>query len=135
MPYSNPDAQREFQRRWCATRRQQALTAFGSRCSECESSDRLEFHHGDRSVKLSRRIRSWKWERILAELSKCVLLCKHCHAELTSPILVAKALAQPRNGAEDFVSASTVAACPIPRIPPGSAQPHTGAVEEVSNPA
>ena len=64
-----------------------ALAYKGACCSSCGYSTyvgALHFHHLDPSQKdlhLSRDILEYPWERIQAELDKCILLCGVCHAE------------------------------------------------------
>lgn len=54
-------------------------------CIECGHSDYrvLDFHHldpGKKTVGVSRAVvQRWSAERILAEISKCVVLCANCH--------------------------------------------------------
>jgi transposase len=42
----------------------------------------LDFHHpkNDKDSNWT-KMKSWKFERIVSELDKCVLLCRNCHAE------------------------------------------------------
>lgn len=65
-----------------------AIEYGGSKCSLCgykRSKRALVFHHRDPSKKdfgLSVRGLTRSWEKMLAELKKCVLLCANCHAEV-----------------------------------------------------
>lgn len=79
MPYSDPEAQRRYQREYVARRRREYVLSFGGICSRCKSTDRLQFHHVNPEEKISHRIWSWSDSRIVTELEKCVLLCHECH--------------------------------------------------------
>lgn len=53
-------------------------------CVDCGNSDVrvLEFHHhnDDKSFTIARKIRSQcRWETILLEINKCIVLCANCH--------------------------------------------------------
>lgn len=77
MPYKNRAAQREYQRRWVARRRD---IFFGPRkCAWCSSRERLELHHLDASKKENHAIWSWGEKRREAEIAKCIVLCRPCH--------------------------------------------------------
>lgn len=42
----------------------------------------LDFHHdGDKDPNWA-KMRNWSFERRIAELDKCILVCKNCHCEL-----------------------------------------------------
>lgn len=77
MPYSDPEAKREYQRRWMAERRAKYLA--GLVCVDCGSSDRPELDHRDPAQKVSHRIWSWRHDRILHEMAKCDVRCADCH--------------------------------------------------------
>ncbi|MGL4998015.1 MAG: hypothetical protein ACRC5T_03425 [Cetobacterium sp.] len=67
-------------------RREAILELSGNCCSICSSTENLEFNHVDRSTKLfvlSGKGLDKSWEKILAELDKCELLCRDCHLEKT----------------------------------------------------
>lgn len=91
MPYKDKEAQREYQRKWCAARRSEAVAALGGKCAKCGSTDDLELAHKERGTKTvlyagTRQAVNWSWkpERIAAELPKCKLLCVRCHTEETA---------------------------------------------------
>lgn len=53
-------------------------------CGYCKYSGALVFHHIDPSQKdfgIAQN-RSRRWERVVIELDKCVLLCGNCHQEV-----------------------------------------------------
>ena len=60
----------------------------GGRCSRCgydKCVEALEFHHLDSSRKdfgISEKGYTRSWERVRAELEKCILVCANCHREL-----------------------------------------------------
>ncbi|NGX08832.1 hypothetical protein UI24_16625 [Mycobacteroides franklinii] len=51
----------------------------GKVCVKCGSSSDLELDHIDPRLKISNSIWTWSWERILAEVAKCQVLCEGCH--------------------------------------------------------
>lgn len=73
--------------------KEMALEYKGGKCIACgydRCASALDFHHIDASgkefgVSLDGLTRSW--ERIKAELDKCVLLCANCHREIHAGIL------------------------------------------------
>lgn len=56
-------------------------------CAKCQEKDIkcLDFHHiGDKKGNIADAIKnSWSKERILEEISKCILLCCNCHRKET----------------------------------------------------
>lgn len=56
-----------------------------SRCTETHISC-LDFHHTDPNIKFGNvselPAKGWSWERIQAEINKCVILCSNCHRKL-----------------------------------------------------
>lgn len=81
VPYKDPERQREYQRRWMSERRAKYFE--GKTCAVCGTSENLELDHVDPHLKISHRIWSWKWDRILEETSKCQILCQKHHQEKT----------------------------------------------------
>ena len=68
------------------------IKRLGSECVKCGYSKNysaLEFHHKRPKEKLFqldlRSLSNRKWERVLAEARKCILVCSNCHAELHHP--------------------------------------------------
>jgi len=62
----------------------------GGQCFTCgykKNYAALDFHHKDESQKSWSwtKLRLRKWEDVVTELEKCVLLCKNCHYELHNP--------------------------------------------------
>jgi hypothetical protein len=55
-----------------------------ARCGYSESGYALDFHHRDPSTKdfAIGRVLGVSWERIWAEVEKCDVLCRNCHAVL-----------------------------------------------------
>lgn len=87
MGYTDKDRQREYQRVWRASRRSLWFKENGP-CKKCESEENLELHHLDKSQKEDHKVWSWSNERRLAELAKCIVLCRDCHNKAHSNGLV-----------------------------------------------
>lgn len=56
----------------------------GQPCEDCKQEFPfyvMEYHHvrGKKFMAVGRMIGKYAWERILAEIEKCVLLCANCH--------------------------------------------------------
>ncbi len=68
--------------------RQMAVDYKGGCCQICGYSkclEALEFHHTDPTQKdfnISAKGHSRSWERVKAEIDKCILVCANCHREL-----------------------------------------------------
>jgi hypothetical protein len=68
--------------------RMMALEHKGGRCEICGYSrcpEALEFHHlekGGKDFGLSDKGYTRSWDKIQAEINKCVLLCSNCHREI-----------------------------------------------------
>jgi hypothetical protein len=66
----------------------------GGECQICGYSRclvALDFHHIDESTKefeLSQRDLTRKWEKIVEEAKKCLLVCANCHREIHAGIVV-----------------------------------------------
>lgn len=86
MPYKNKqDLYANQVQRWIKIKKK-AIEYKGGCCQHCGYDSfygALEFHHKDRSQKdvnwTKLRLRSW--DKIVAELNKCILLCSNCHRE------------------------------------------------------
>lgn len=65
----------------------------GGKCQTCgykKYQGALELHHVDKSRKsfgIGDKGYTRSWERVKAELDKCVLLCANCHREVGAGIL------------------------------------------------
>ncbi|BAU46751.1 putative HNH endonuclease 2 [Sulfurifustis variabilis] len=64
----------------------------GARCARCGYKDNyaaLQLHHPDPSAKDFqldlRTLSNRRWQAVVAEAEKCVLLCANCHAEAHNP--------------------------------------------------
>ena len=67
--------------------KQKAVEFFGGKCQICGYNKclaALTFHHVDSESKLwnMSRIFYYKWETVLTELEKCILICANCHNEI-----------------------------------------------------
>lgn len=68
--------------------KQMALEYKGGQCEGCgynRTATALQFHHLDPTQKefaLAKNGHTRSWDRVKAELDKCVLLCANCHAEV-----------------------------------------------------
>lgn len=87
MPYKNYNPKmNEYMKARYHRRRNDAIEHLGGKCASCGSIDSLEFDHIDperKSFSLGKAFSGWKWERVLAELDKCQLLCHTCHKAKT----------------------------------------------------
>ncbi|MBI2406252.1 MAG: HNH endonuclease [Candidatus Harrisonbacteria bacterium] len=66
---------------------------FGGKCMVCgykKYIGAMDFHHvnpANKSFALSVKGLCYSWDTILKEASKCVLLCKNCHAEVENGLI------------------------------------------------
>lgn len=73
--------------------REKAVVEGGGKCQICgynREITALEFHHKDESQKdfgLSQRGLTRSWEKIKAEIAKCILVCANCHREIHAGLL------------------------------------------------
>lgn len=81
MPYKDKDQQRAYMREWMAKRR--AAWFADKVCARCGSTENLQNHHRDKTKKISHNVWSWSDKRRQAELTKCDVLCRHCHDKET----------------------------------------------------
>ena len=79
----------EAVKRWRKNTKIKMVEAMGGSCQCCGYStctEALAFHHIDSSVKDmgfgATRANPKKWEKIVEELKKCVLVCHNCHSEI-----------------------------------------------------
>ena len=80
------------QKRVSKEKKLELIKIFGSKCSICgynKNYSSLVFHHKDGKSKKfhldARSLANRKFEVILAEAKKCILLCHNCHNELHNP--------------------------------------------------
>lgn len=80
------------QKRRGISRKLTIINKFGGKCSMCgycKNISALTFHHINPSHKIFkldiRSLSNRKLERIEHELTKCILVCHNCHAELHHP--------------------------------------------------
>lgn len=68
--------------------KQMAVEYKGGKCERCEYSkslNALDFHHKDRTQKdfgISKAGITRSWNKVKAELDKCILVCSNCHREI-----------------------------------------------------
>ncbi|MGE0269497.1 MAG: hypothetical protein AB7S78_13690 [Candidatus Omnitrophota bacterium] len=68
--------------------RAMAVTYKGGKCERCgydRCIDALEFHHIDpvqKDFTISAKGYTRSWNKVKAELDKCIMLCANCHREL-----------------------------------------------------
>ena len=71
---------------WRQRTKLKGIAYLGGHCQHCgynRCMGALQFHHKDPKEKeFSISGRSLSWDRIKAELDKCLLLCSNCHAEI-----------------------------------------------------
>ena len=73
-------------------RKQMAVAYMGGHCFSCDRDGPpciFEFHHWDADQKafgISQDGNTRSWQRVLAELQKCVMLCANCHREVHSGV-------------------------------------------------
>lgn len=82
-------------KRWRIKSKQRMIEAFGSQCCICgynKCNQSLAFHHldpADKDLNIGRVIANpRKWETIVKELRKCVMLCHNCHSEVHAGVTV-----------------------------------------------
>lgn len=76
-------------------KRERAYKEFGDCCVVCgynKCRNALEWHHLDPASKELNpsKVFSRSWEKIVAEINKCVLLCSNCHREVHCGIIQLK---------------------------------------------
>lgn len=84
---SDPDKSYEYVKNYRHKVRFSVYAGFGSRCCICgydRCARSLELHHLNPDEKLF-TLSAWsshKWESILDEAEKCIMLCANCHGEV-----------------------------------------------------
>lgn len=86
MPYKDKKELYRYQTNRWIKRKQKAIEYKGGSCINCGYSKyygALEFHHLNSQEKDLDwiKLRLTSWDKITAELDKCVLLCANCHRE------------------------------------------------------
>lgn len=74
---------REYMIKRYHLRRAEAIRLLGGKCANCNSESELEIDHinwRDKSIEVD-RLCSVSYERFVAELKKCQVLCNECHIE------------------------------------------------------
>jgi hypothetical protein len=76
-------------------RKKQLIEICGGSCVDCgykKNISALEFHHLDPNKKSFgidlRQCSCTKWEKLIEEVNKCVLICANCHRERHNPDLM-----------------------------------------------
>ena len=88
MSYSSKVVYNSYCKERYLERRQEALALLGGKCSNCESLEKLEFDHVDRSIKnfsITKKLHGLPWEKVEKELKLCQLLCRACHKRRPLP--------------------------------------------------
>lgn len=74
---------------WRHRSKERMVSAMGGKCQCCgydKCQQALAFHHIDPTVKEmafgSLRANPKKWESVIEELKKCILVCHNCHSEI-----------------------------------------------------
>ncbi len=65
--------------------KQDLVNLFGGKCTVCDYSrsiEALEFHHPDPEQKEFQISKIYKWDKMVEEAKKCILLCNRCHREI-----------------------------------------------------
>ncbi len=80
----------EYQQQRGLDRKIQLVIMLGGKCSSCPYDANLaalDFHHlRDKKFQLDlRHLSNGKWESLVAEANKCILLCANCHREHHNP--------------------------------------------------
>ena len=81
-------------KRWRKSTKQMMVDSMGGKCVCCgynNCNNALELHHLNRSLKTlsfgSIIAKPTKWNLIVEELRKCVLVCSNCHKEIEAGVL------------------------------------------------
>ena len=85
----------EAVKRWRKNTKEKMVNVMGGCCQICgynRSMNALEFHHIDPNEKEisfgDARANNTKWDLLVEELKKCIMLCSNCHKEVHEGITV-----------------------------------------------
>lgn len=80
MPHKDPVQRKLYWRDWRRARTEKARLYLGGKCTLCDATTDLEFHHKDPAQKACEvnLLLNCRWERLVVELDKCELRC-HAH--------------------------------------------------------
>ena len=99
-------------KRW-KDRKRKVVELFGGKCSKCgynKNLAALQFHHLDPTQKeySFSQLKLYKWEIVIKELKKCIMLCSNCHAEEHWPDydieFLSKSSLDDNNSLNDYIS-------------------------------
>jgi 5-methylcytosine-specific restriction endonuclease McrA len=79
VSFADIQRKNDYQNEWMKKRRLLGIMLLGGRCVVCGATTDLEIDHVNPDTKVSHRIWSWSWNRIIHELVKCQLLCHDDH--------------------------------------------------------
>lgn len=78
-------------KRWRRRRKERLVAGFGGKCGHCDLIDDpivYDFHHLDpdeKDMTISQKV--IKWETVVEEAKKCVMLCSHCHRKYHAGVI------------------------------------------------
>lgn len=109
----------EYVKAWRKNTKQKIVTSMGGCCQICsynKCNDALELHHlnpNEKDFGVSAFMRHpVKWESIVTEIKKCILLCSNCHKEVHKGISIVPNIYQKYDEALILVK-ETVTFCPV----------------------
>ena len=108
-----------FQRKRWLTRKYAALTLLGGKCFICgyaKNYAALDLHHINPKEKSFNwdKLKLRKWEDVITEVKKCVLLCANCHREQHNPAAALDSIAgNIANPALQIAKLTVIGNCPV----------------------
>ncbi len=88
MPFARKEDHNNYLKQYLKQRYDErwpiVVKMLGGKCVECGATDRLQFDHIDprsKRFEIADKLAQYAWPRLMAELSKCQLLCFDCHIE------------------------------------------------------